>query len=63
MGFSYLGELGLDRAHPTVHAAVEVFLSDQYQDGSFLDSYTTRADYYHPNPTIRPVIMPSPSAD
>jgi len=50
MGFSYLGELGLDKAHPTVHAAAEVFLSNQYEDGSFLDSYTARAVYYHPKP-------------
>jgi len=48
MGFSYLGELGLDKTHPIVHNAVEVFLSNQYEDGSFLDSYTTREWDYHP---------------
>jgi hypothetical protein len=50
MGFSYLGELGLDRTHPTVDRAVEVYLAKQYEDGSFQDSYTTRAEYYHPRP-------------
>jgi hypothetical protein len=48
MGFSYLGELGLDKTHPIVHAAVEVFLSNQYEDGSFLDSYSTREGHYYP---------------
>ena len=50
MGFSYLGELGLDKTHPLVQAAVEVFLSSQYEDGSFLDSYSTREVYYNPRP-------------
>jgi hypothetical protein len=50
MGFSYLGELGLDKTHPTICAAAEIFLSNQYEDGSFLDSYSTRADYYNPMP-------------
>ena len=50
MGFSHLGELGLDRTHPAVQAAVEVYISHQYEDGSFLDSYTTRPEYYHPRP-------------
>jgi hypothetical protein len=50
MGFSYLGELGLDKTHPVVKAAAEIFLSHQYADGSFLDSYTTRESYYNPRP-------------
>jgi hypothetical protein len=49
-GISYLGELGLKNTHPTVQCAIEVFLSGQYEDGSFLDSYTTRENYYNPKP-------------
>jgi hypothetical protein len=48
LGFGYLGELGLDKTHPIIYAAVEVFLSNQYEDGSFLDSYSTREGHYNP---------------
>jgi hypothetical protein len=42
LGISYLGELGLSRSHPTVSRAVEAFLSKQYSDGCFPNSYTMR---------------------
>jgi hypothetical protein len=48
MGFSYLGELDLDKTHPLVRRAVAVFLSNQFKDGSFFDSYSTRAGHYNP---------------
>ena len=41
LGIGYLGELGLDRSHPAVDCAVEVFLSKQYENGAFQDSYST----------------------
>ncbi len=39
LGFNYLGELGLDSSHPRVAKAVDVFLSQQCDDGSFPNSY------------------------
>lgn len=41
LGIGYLGELGLDQGHPLVEHAVEVFLSKQYENGAFQDSYST----------------------
>ena len=42
LGIGYLGELGLDRTNPIVDKAVCVFLSQQYPDGSFPNSYSMR---------------------
>ncbi len=42
LGIGYLGELGLSRSHSTVHRAIDVFLSKQYEDGSFPNSYSMR---------------------
>ncbi len=41
LGIGYLGELALDRTHPLVDCAVEMFLSKQYENGAFQDSYST----------------------
>ena len=42
LGIGYLGELGLDRTHPTINKAVNAFLSQHYPDGSFPSSYSLR---------------------
>ena len=42
LGIGFLGELGLDRTYPIVDKAIQAFLSKQYPDGSFTNSYSLR---------------------
>ena len=39
LGFPHLGEVGLDRSHPLVDRAAQVFLAHQGENGSFPNSY------------------------
>jgi hypothetical protein len=44
LGIGYLGELGLDHTNPIIDKAIQAFLSQQYPDGSFPNSYSIRKD-------------------
>jgi hypothetical protein len=41
-GIGYLGELGLERSYSRAKRAIEVYLSKQYEDGSFPSSYSLK---------------------
>lgn len=50
-GIGYLGDLALDRSHPLVSRAIEVFLSKQYENGAFQDSYSSMPERAQPHPS------------